>query len=256
MPGVRDRLSAAGGMVGGATLVRPHRDPRTMPEVRRLRDAQGLSQTALARAAGVSSHTVRQWENRGRCPWRSTLEAVAAALNVDAAALDPACWATRTKERYGADPAGMALQRLRRAAGLSVDDVTRAIGTTRSAVGHWESGSGSPHPRYRDTLARLYGVEALPLPAKRVARETPPAPTTRLPPPGIDGARVRALRRDRGWTQAEVAEMVGASASAMARWEALSRTPTRRMWERLAAALDTTVAALAFDEEAMDAETT
>ncbi len=152
-------------------MVNAQRGHPSASEVLRLRDAKGVSRNAVARAAGVSANTLRTWENKGRCPWRGTLEAVATVLDADAAALDPACWETRTSRRYGGDPAGTALQRLRRAVGLSADDVARVVGTTRSAVGHWESGGGSPVSSYREALARLYGVDELPLPAKRRAKK-------------------------------------------------------------------------------------
>lgn len=53
-------------------------------------------------------------------------------------------------------------RRLREAAGLSQQDIADAIGATRAAVGHWETGLRSPRGRlladYVDVLRVLRGA--------------------------------------------------------------------------------------------------
>jgi transcriptional regulator with XRE-family HTH domain len=64
-------------------------------------------------------------------------------------------------------------------------------------------------------------------------------------PPRIDGARLRAVRQARGWTQVALAERLGVSAAAVSRWESQGRAPSWVAWERLAAALGVELDALA-----------
>jgi transcriptional regulator with XRE-family HTH domain len=52
------------------------------------------------------------------------------------------------------------------------------------------------------------------------------------------GARVRALRDQRGWSQAELAKRVGMTTSDMARFEGGGAIPTLPVLERVADALD------------------
>jgi transcriptional regulator with XRE-family HTH domain len=186
---------------------------RTSPPVRAIRRAQRLTQKALAARVGVAPNTIRTWENRGRCPHRWILESVAAALGAPVASLDPGCWAKRTRVRYGDDPAALELRRLRRAAGLSADQVAAVIGTTRSAVRFWETGRGSPDPRYRETLARLFGVETLPLPGRVAAR--------------AEGASLSAVRERAGLSKMEAARRLGVSIDSVRAWECGIWRPSR-----------------------------
>ncbi|MCX4451385.1 helix-turn-helix transcriptional regulator [Streptomyces sp. NBC_01789] len=62
-------------------------------------------------------------------------------------------------------------KRLREAAGLSQDQVAKALGSRRESVGNWESGRSEPRPPKRAAYARL--LEGL---AARFAPEAPVAP--------------------------------------------------------------------------------
>lgn len=55
------------------------------------------------------------------------------------------------------------------------------------------------------------------------------------------GARVRAMREERGWSQRDLASRVGMSQPAVARFEAGGTTPTLAVLERFAAAFDSTL---------------
>ncbi|MCE7005938.1 helix-turn-helix domain-containing protein [Kibdelosporangium philippinense] len=52
------------------------------------------------------------------------------------------------------------------------------------------------------------------------------------------GAEVRAQREQRGWSQTELANRVGMTQSALARFEAGGTVPTLPVLERIAVALD------------------
>jgi len=82
-------------------------------------------------------------------------------------------------------------KRLREAAGLSQDQVAKALGSRRESVGNWESGRSEPRPPKRAAYARLLeGLaarfapeEAAPeAPAKAVAPVAAPAATTAVAP--------------------------------------------------------------------------
>ncbi|NED15304.1 helix-turn-helix transcriptional regulator, partial [Streptomyces sp. SID9124] len=70
-------------------------------------------------------------------------------------------------------------KRLREAAGLSQDQVAKALGSRRESVGNWESGRSEPRPPKRAAYARL--LEGL---AARFAPEeaAPEAPAEAAPP--------------------------------------------------------------------------
>ncbi|MEU4654951.1 helix-turn-helix transcriptional regulator [Streptomyces sp. NPDC023723] len=71
-------------------------------------------------------------------------------------------------------------RRLREAAGLSQDQIAKALSTRREAVGNWEAGRTKPRPPKRAAYARLLEGLAARFPApEATARLSPP----RNPPP-------------------------------------------------------------------------
>jgi transcriptional regulator with XRE-family HTH domain len=63
------------------------------------------------------------------------------------------------------------------------------------------------------------------------------------------GQRIRALRRERGFTQKELGEMVGTDASNIGKHELDKQMPRITMLEKIASALDVPLTALVDDEE-------
>jgi transcriptional regulator with XRE-family HTH domain len=63
------------------------------------------------------------------------------------------------------------------------------------------------------------------------------------------GQRIRALRRERGFTQKELGEMVGTDASNIGKYELDKQMPRITMLEKIASALDVPLTALVDDEE-------
>jgi transcriptional regulator with XRE-family HTH domain len=156
------------------------------------------------------------------------MEEIAAVLDATPAELDPACWRRRTAGRYGDDPGGVQLQRLRHAAGLSLHEVAHTLGISADAVSQWEAGYSAPAPGHRTTLARLYREAEVSLPARVRDRESrqqdaSPSPTVPAAAPLVDGARLRTARHAHGWAQADLAARVGVTAPAVSRWESQER---------------------------------
>ncbi|QKW55049.1 helix-turn-helix transcriptional regulator (plasmid) [Streptomyces buecherae] len=88
--------------------------------------------------------------------------------------------------------------RLRRAAGLSQEQVARALGLKRAVtVSDWERGTSEPRPPRRTAYARLLAGLAERFPATPAAEPpaTPPAATPTAPAPAPASAPARAPRR-------------------------------------------------------------
>jgi DNA-binding XRE family transcriptional regulator len=90
-------------------------------------------------------------------------------------------------------PAPAERERLRRAAGLSQQQVAGALEVRRATVVSWESGKTEPRPPQREAYARLLSKLAALYPAAQVAPPGPPVPaavsetfTTAAPAPAAD----------------------------------------------------------------------
>ena len=86
-------------------------------------------------------------------------------------------------------PFGQNVQRLRRAAGLSQEELAERLGVTRQAVSKWERDSAYPEMEKLARMSRLFGVtvEAL--------LNGDPAPAAARPAPPPDGAAAEAFLR-------------------------------------------------------------
>jgi len=89
------------------------------PRLKELRKHRGLSSGELAKAVGVTPASVWQWENNGRHPRESTVQAVAHTLGVEIAYLEG--------EKSLAPSIAPDHQPLERAQDLSLEDLIRAI---------------------------------------------------------------------------------------------------------------------------------
>ncbi|MEU1852747.1 helix-turn-helix domain-containing protein [Streptomyces sp. NPDC019990] len=74
-------------------------------------------------------------------------------------------------------------KRLRKAHGLTIEEVAAALKVRRATVSGWESGKTEPRPPERDAYARLLRqlAELYPAPAPLPAQDTAPAPLTSTP---------------------------------------------------------------------------
>lgn len=73
--------------------------------------------------------------------------------------------------------------------------------------------------------------------------------TSDAPPPATAGARIRAARLERGWTQDDLAAAVGVSRSAVAQWETDRAGQIRANLTRVAEALEISVEHLLYGEQ-------
>jgi transcriptional regulator with XRE-family HTH domain len=146
--------------------------------LRRLRAAQGLSQSALARAAGVAQPTLTRWEKGLFAPRLPELEAVLAALNASAAqrrvvleSLQAPRAIARLADEKGAEerpdwraaagtmPSGGDLLRaLRRRAARTLAEVALTIGISAATLSRWERGETWPDTTHLHALC--YALKA------------------------------------------------------------------------------------------------
>ncbi len=101
-------------------------------------------------------------------------------------------------------PFGQNVQRLRRAAGLSQEELAERLGVTRQAVSKWERDSAYPEMEKLARMSQLFGVtvEAL--------LNGAPAPAQARPAPPPDGAAAEAFLR----AQRKVAGLRGGACAA------------------------------------------
>ena len=111
-------------------------------------------------------------------------------------------------------PFGQNVQRLRRAAGLSQEELAERLGVTRQAVSKWERDSAYPEMEKLARMSQLFGVtvEAL--------LNGDPAPAEARPAPPPDGAAaetfLRAQRKVAGLRGGACAAFVGSFALLLA----------------------------------------
>ncbi|MFE1786175.1 helix-turn-helix transcriptional regulator, partial [Streptomyces sp. NPDC059506] len=75
-------------------------------------------------------------------------------------------------------------ERLRRAAGLTQEQIAAALGVRRATVVNWESGKAEPRPPRREAYIRLLDGLAARYPAPAAAPAPPaPTPATAAPAP-------------------------------------------------------------------------
>jgi transcriptional regulator with XRE-family HTH domain len=129
------------------------------------------------------------------------------------------------------------LRALRTRRGLSLGGLSLKAGVSRSALCRWEAGTrGRPHTTELDATLRALGLgpgERMRVHAalgdaesvRRVWADLWGGGSEGAPPLLLPGDLLRDLRLRRGWTQAELAERVGARQGAVAKWEASDDWP-------------------------------
>ena len=185
--------------------------PRTLRECRL---ALGKSQAAFAAMLGVSPESYRTWDaGRRATPLKIFARARALATHRDDHALLP-------------------LPVLALLIGVHVKTLRAAARDGRLPV-TYDTKTTFRHLRARATLAaaKYFRHAYYGRPVKPVDRR---APLTWASVPSDYDAQIRALRRARGLSQAQLATLVGAAHKAVVyQWEARTRTPSPVFWQRI-----------------------
>ena len=83
---------------------------------------------------------------------------------------------------------GQKLTNLRKARGMTQEELSEAIGVTRQTISKWELDTSTPDLDYLCKLCDLFGVTAdyLIRPEKETVETAPPPPTESAPPPRVE----------------------------------------------------------------------
>jgi DNA-binding transcriptional regulator YiaG len=183
----------------------------TLSELRRSREALGLSQPQFAHALNVSVETYRTWDSGRRVP---PTEVVARARRLLAAGPDiPVALHILAAEL------GIHVRTLRAAA---ADGRLQATFSTRTYFG--KVVARATRRSALEFLRRGYGNSARTLGCTSPVASAPPD----------CAARIVRLRRQLHITQTELAERIGAANKAVVyQWETAKRTPSPLFWARL-----------------------
>lgn len=141
-------------------------EPRFRPDrLKERRTALGWSQDKLGKILGYANYTlISFWEGGKRVPDRDTIRKLARALNTSVAYLT----GDSDDPRVAVDAKGQSmpsilpyrLSQLRRARGLTTEQVAERIGARVSTVNAWEIGSHRPSIDVLVKFAQLYEVAA------------------------------------------------------------------------------------------------
>ena len=188
-------------------------EPRTLREYR---IALGKSQVAFAAMLGVSPESYRAWD-AGR---RATPPKILARA--------------RALARHRDEDALLSLPILALLIGVHVKTLRSAARDGRLSVTY------DTRTTFRRLRARATPAAARAFRQSYYGRTVRPddrrAPLTWASVPSDYDAQIRALRRARGLSQAQLATLVGAAYKAVVyQWEARTRTPSPVFWQRLAA---------------------
>jgi transcriptional regulator with XRE-family HTH domain len=204
------------------------------PRLRQLRENAGLSRRTVADSLGISYPLVSHWENGYQLPAQRHRSHLAALYGVNTLSFP--------KRRPEPDPIeGMSLAAVRQRAGFTQCDAARAIGIDQSRLCYWERGKIRPSLEGLAALAALYVVqpEEIDLPPGSLSKDLI-----------LDGARLRAARKGRGWTRMELAARLDMAENTIAKWEnQLRQRPHRKTWAKLVETLGVTVEDLALPPE-------
>lgn len=131
--------------------------------LKELRKASGLTQEGLASALGLPMQTIRNYENGLREPNCKAMVALERYFGVSGSYLrgeenEPDEDALPASAEPGRFP--QILKALRKARGLTQDDLAQELGLTRKSVINYENGQREPNARAIVALEQYFGVTA------------------------------------------------------------------------------------------------
>jgi transcriptional regulator with XRE-family HTH domain len=228
-PGLATALRTTPSQLAGMLAGSPPRrsDGVRLPGLGRLRRERGLTQAAFRASVGIGSTAAGAWERgRVRVP-ADRLATVARALGMDEATV-----VAIARRPPPEGPAERRLTVLRRASGVSQEELAHHVGTSVRTIKHWEAGT-RPVP--------LAAVRPMAHCLRRPLRTVLAAAGLELPPvphPHTWAAAglptvLTALRRSSGCSAAAVGRRIGVSGSTVRGWERGSSRPSASAARRL-----------------------
>ncbi|GAG31650.1 unnamed protein product, partial [marine sediment metagenome] len=177
----------------------------------------------------VSVATITAWEIGKSRPRKANLAQIVTLRNMNQSQVDQALG--RKAAPSAVKP--KQLKRLRKRLALTQAELARRIGVSAAAITSWETGKMAPGRKSRQALADLMQtpreqVAEPPQKGKGVRPRATPRGGARLSPKNI-----KAIRKDAGLSQRQMAEKMGVSTNAVYNWEAGANVPRGANLEKL-----------------------
>jgi DNA-binding transcriptional regulator YiaG len=199
---------------------------RTLTSLRRRFD---LTQQELAELLEVSPVTVTAWETGKSRPRPGNLAQIVTLRGMAQSEVD---------EALGREPAPPAptpaqLKRLRKKNGLTQAELAELVGVSTASVTSWEAGKTAPGRDNRRRLGELRQMSG-----RQMDQELGRHPEAVGAAAGATGGRlepdqIRAIRKEAGLSQKEMAERIGVSVNSISNWETGRSYPRRGSVEKL-----------------------
>ena len=181
--------------------------------LRSIRKRFALTQQEVARLLEVSPVTITAWETARSRPRNANLARIVTLRGMSQAQVDGALG----REQVRRAPKPDQLKKLRKRLSLTQADLAALVGVSTAAVTSWETGKTTPARKAREAIAELRRTRRGPADRRAAQRPGPGATgqrTTRLTPSDI-----RAIRKQAGLSQKEMADRLGVSPNAVSNWE-------------------------------------
>jgi len=222
----------------------------TGPDLRRLREDRGLSQTAVATFVGSGQVAVSTWESGHVTVPDDKRPGLRQLFRVSAEELDEAI--TRSKERWEQHKdtrLGDHLAQLRAEKGVSRQLVAESADVTTGAVSWWETGVSRPTRLRLEAVAEVFDTDARQLltdagwSAEEIEEYLQPEAEERNPVAVL----LRTAREEAGLNQTQVAAAIGTVQNSVSALELGHYLPNEVVWSKLISLydLDPTDAAVA-----------
>ena len=190
-----------------------------------LRKELELRQEEMAKKIGVSRSALSLYEIDRREPDLETVKKIASLFGVTTDYLLGA-------EKGGNTMLGKRINELRRASGMTQEELGKKLGVVKSTISLWESDSSEPNHAATIALAKLFGVTTdylLGAEGDTMGTEEKINEITQRV-----GRNIRSIREQAGLSQDEFAEGFGVSAGAVGMWETGRREPDINMLIQIA----------------------
>lgn len=216
-------------------------------EIKRIREARGLSVTQLAQEVGIPDACLEEVESDKRRLGNQTLKKLALALNMDEDHFTGFQQGTGEKVEketgeYISYSAGRKLRQVREEIGLTLVECGKKAGISYTHISEIERGNVCPSLKTLDKLAFALGK-----PVSFFLKSESPITL---------GERVRKLREAQGLTQVKLAAQVGISDSLIAQVETGKVQPSLNTLEKMAEALGVSVDYFLTEPKEVNPETT
>ena len=213
--------------------------------VRQAREEKGLTIEQLAGQSGCFESTIEKIELGEIQGDREQLRKLAGALDIDPSELFALLLAGRSPnpEVYS----GFDVRRARKAMGLTQQQLAALAGCCGRTVSSFELGKNRPQRRVLNAIAKVLGEYLTDVAPGKVA--DPQSKTTargkgkskrktRLPPPAHVGEKIKRARENKGVTQEQLAELIGAYPYTIAWIERGKERPTPELERAIFEALE------------------